>query len=143
MGSTVQWRGENEREPNRYGKTITYGNLRDKGTAYMSYSDRVGPGVVVLGGSHETCDWLTSEGFTALAPDLPDDDAGRAERLVDAAVDHLVDNWHPRVGVVAFGAARPLAEQVAQRKTLDAVALFETEHEAGEELIDDFRYDLS
>ena len=142
MGATVQWRGEQPREPSSYGKTITFGNLRDKGRGYMSYSERVGPGVVVLAGSVRLCDWLTEEGFTALAPELPTDGV-TADRIVDAAVDHLVDNWHPRVGVVAFGSSRALAERLVERRTLDAVALLETESEAGDELIDDFRYDLS
>lgn len=142
MGATVQWRGEQPREPSSYGKTITFGNLRDKGSGYMSYSERVGPGVVVLGGSPRLCDWLTEEGFTALAPELPTD-ASTADRIVDAAVDHLVDNWHPRSGVVAFGSSRALAERLIERRTLDAVALLETESDAGDELIEDFRYDLS
>lgn len=138
----MQWRGEQPREPASYGKVITFGNLRDKGTGYMSYSERVGPGVVVLGGSQQLCDWLTEEGFTALAPDLPGDEA-TADRIVDAAIDHLVDNWHPRVGAVAFGDQRTFARRLAERRNLDAVALLETEAEADEELIDDFRYDLS
>ena len=142
MGASLQWRGEQPREPASYGKTITFGNIRDKGTGYMSYSERVGPGVVVLGGSMRLCDWLTEEGFTALAPDLPPDPAV-SERVVDAALDHLVDNWHPRVGVVAFGDYRTLAARLAERRPVDAIALFETEDEAGEELVDDFRYDLS
>jgi hypothetical protein len=142
MGASVQWRGENPREPSSYGKTISFGNLRDKGTGYMSYSERVGPGVVVLGGSQPLCDWLTEEGFTALAPALPDDDA-TADRIVDAAVDHLVDNWHPRVGVLALGPARIVAQRLIERRNLDAAALLETENEAGDELVDDFRYDLS
>ena len=108
----------------------------------MSYSERVGPGVVVLGGSTKLCDWLTEEGFTALAPHLPDD-TDKADRLIDAAVDHLVDNWHPRVGVLAFGERHAFAERLAQRKTLDAVALLNDEAEAGDDLVDDFRYDLS
>ena len=138
----MQWRGENSREPSSYGKTISFGNLRDKGTGYMSYSERVGPGLVVLGGSKELCDWLTEEGFTALAPVLPDDTA-TAERIVDAAVDHLVDNWHPRVGVLAIGASRALAQRLIERRDLDAAALLETETEADDDLVDDFRYDLS
>lgn len=142
MGATVQWRGEQPREPESYGKVISFGNLRDKGTGYMSYSERVGPGVVVLGGSTELCDWLTEEGFTALAPDLPADETVAA-RLIDAAVDHLVDNWHPRVGLLAFGDRRLLAQSVADRRTLDAIVLLETETDADDELVDDFRYDLS
>ena len=142
MGASVQWRGENSREPASYGKTISFGNLRDKGTGYMSYSERVGPGVVVLGGSTELCDWLTEEGFTALAPVLPEDEA-TGERIVDAAVDHLVDNWHPRVGVLAIGASRGIAQRLMERRNLDAAALLANESEADDELVDDFRYDLS
>ena len=142
MGATLQWRGENEREPSSYGRSITFGNLRDKGIAYMSYSDRVGPGIVVLGGSQELCDRLTEEGFTALAPILPIDEA-TGDRLVDAAVDHLVDNWHPRVGVLAFGDARSLARRLTERKMLDAAVLLQAESEVDDDVIDDFRYDLS
>lgn len=142
MGATVQWRGEQPREPASYGKVISFGNLRDKGTGYMSYSERVGPGVVVLGGSRELCDWLTEEGFTALAPELPSDEE-TADRIVVAAVDHLVDNWHPRVALLAIGACRDLAQSIAQRKTVDAIALLDAEADADDELVDDFRYDLS
>ena len=142
MGATVQWRGEQPREPASYGKVVSFGNLRDKGTGYMSYSERVGPGVVVLGGSTELCDWLTAEGFTALAPELPPDEE-TAARMVVAAVDHLVDNWHPRVGLLAFGERRDLAQAIAERKAVDAIVLLDAEADADDELVDDFRYDLS
>ena len=139
MGATVQWRGENDREPVRYGKRITFGNLRDRCTAYMSYSDRVGPGIVVLGGSEALCNRLTDEGFTALAPDLPGD-PDVAERTLQAALDHLLDNWHPRVGVLAFGAAGSL---VHDRERVDAVVVLDDEEQVDDDVIDDFRYDLS
>lgn len=142
MGVTVQWRGENEREPSAYGRTVTFGNLRDRGSGYMSYSDRVGPGIVVLGGSTELCDRLTDEGFTALAPALTEDHA-KNERLIDAAIDHLLDNWHPRVGIVGIGAAGVLVQEVLDRRSLDGSAILEDETQLDEELIDDFRYDLS
>lgn len=140
MGSTVQWRGENEREPGIYGREITFGNLRDKATAYMSYSDRVGPGIVVVGGSTELCDRLTSEGFTALAPVLPDD-RPKAVRVLDAAIDHLVDNWHPRCGLLAFGDFATFARSPS--RSLDAVVALEDESQVDDDLIDDLRYDLS
>jgi hypothetical protein len=142
MGATVQWRGEQPREPASYGKVISFGNLRDKGTGYMSYLERVGPGRVVLGGSAQLCDRLTDEGFTALAPELPSD-AATADRIVVAAVDHLVVNWHPRVALLAFGERRDLAQQIAELKTVDAIALLEAEADLDDELLDDFRYDLS
>lgn len=142
MGATIAWRGENEREPARYGKTISFGNLRDRGTGYMSYSDRVGPGLVVLGGSTALCDRLTREGFTALAPDLGGDE-DKAARLIDAAIDHLLDNWHPRVGIVAVGARGGLGEAAASRRSVDAVAFVGTEADVDDDLLDDFRYDLS
>lgn len=141
MGQTLRWRAEQPREPGRYGRSITFGNLRDKGTAYMSYSDRVGPGIVVLGGSPSLCDRLTEEGFTALAPDLTDVDEIKAGRLLDAAIEHLVDNWHPRCGVIALDRFHALAERC--RKSLDAVGLFHDEVEIDAQIIDDLRYDLS
>lgn len=140
MGVTVQWRGENEREPGRYGKTITFGNLRDKATGYMSYSDRVGPGIVVLGGSRDICDRLMNEGFTALAPELPSE-PDKAHRVLHAAIDHLVDNWHPRIGVLAFGERRSFTENL--ERPIDAVVVFDDESEVDADVIDDFRYDLS
>lgn len=139
---TVRWRGENEREPARYGKPITFGNIRDKGSGYMSYSDRVGPGLVVLGGSSELCDRLTEEGFTALAPVLGDDEV-KNDRLVDAAIDHLVDNWHPRVGIVGIGTQREVAQRACDRRPVDGWVLLQTEAELDEDVVDDFRYDLS
>ena len=140
MGATVQWRGENEREAERYGKTVTFGNLRDKATGYMAYSARVGPGIVVLGGSTELCDRLMNEGFTALAPELPTE-FDKAQRVLNAAIDHLVDNWHPRIGVIAFGSSGVFIERLD--RTTDATAVFGDETEVDEEVIDDFRYDLS
>lgn len=142
MGASLQWRGENEREPARYGRIVAFGNLRDKATGYMSYSDRVGPGIVVVGGSPALCDFLTQEGFTALAPELGHDEA-KNERVLDAAIDHLVDNWHPRVGVVGIGAAGALVRRVTDRKTIDGLAILDTEDDLNDDLIDDFRYDLS
>lgn len=142
MGASLQWRGENEREPARYGRTITFGNLRDKASGYMSYSDRAGPGIVVVGGSPALCDFLTQEGFTALAPELGSDEE-KNDRVLNAAIDHLVDNWHPRIGVVAIGAAGAFVQRVTGRRAIDGLALLETEDDLDDELIDDFRYDLS
>jgi len=121
---------------------MTFGNLRDRGTGYMSYSDRAGPGLVVLGGSEELCDRLTREGFTALAPLLSGDE-GKDDRVVDAAIDHLVDNWHPRVGILAIGAYRSVAERLTSRRAVDAAVGVATENEVDKAVVDDFLYDLS
>lgn len=149
MGVTVQWRGEPGREPHTYGKTATFGNLRDKGSGYMSYSERIGPGVVVLVAQVDAvitsfADALMREGFTVLVPALDPGDEERSLRLAVAAIDHLLDNWHPRIGVVAFGGTVPIAEEIQGRRALDTVALFEG---AGvvdiPVLAEDFAYDLS
>ncbi len=149
MGVTVQWRGEPGREPHAYGKTVTFGNLRDKGSGYMSYSERIGPGVVILADrldaeTRSLADALMHEGFTVLAPELGAPDPELAQRVAVAAIEYLVDNWHPRIGVVAFGAAGAMAQEIADRRVLDATALFGTLAEvdvAG--LAEDFAYDLS
>lgn len=149
MGVTMQWRGEPEREPHTYGKTVTFGNLRDKGSGYMSYSERIGPGVVILADqldadTRSLADALMHEGFTVLAPELVTADPEVAQRVAVAAIEYLVDNWHPRIGVVAFGATVAMAQEIADRRVLDATALFETPAEvdvAG--LAEDFAYDLS
>ena len=132
MGATVQWRGEPDREAHRYGRVVTFGNLRDKGTGYMSHSDRVGPGIVLLTGEPELPGWateladhLTEEGFTVLVPalDRSMDDTAR-DRLLMAAASFLADNWHPRVGAIAFDDATVPVETLAQEYPLDAVALY-------------------
>lgn len=140
MGATIQWRQENEREPARYGKIVTFGNLRDKGSGYMAYSERVGPGLVVLGGSAALCDQLMDEGFTALAPELPED-PDKATRLLRAAIDYLLDNWHPRIGILVFGEKRSFSDGLD--RSVDAVVILDDESEVDEEVIDDIRYDLS
>ncbi len=149
MGVTVQWRGEPEREPHTYGKTVTFGNIRDKGSGYMSYSERIGPGVVILAEQLDPttkgfADALMHEGFTVLVPELTGIEAGRAQRVAVAAIDYLVDNWHPRIGVVAFGTAAAMAEEIGERHPLDATALYEMAAEIDiSALAVHFAYDLS
>src|SRR3989304_6444033 len=79
MGVTLQWRYEQTRAERRYGSIVEFGGGSAGGSGYMSHSDRVGPGVVVVHdafGLHDDviafCDELNLEGFTVLAPDLFD-----------------------------------------------------------------------
>jgi carboxymethylenebutenolidase len=137
----------NDKEPPRYAKTIGFGKRRDAGTGYMAYSDRVGPGVIVL---HEFfgltqsfksyADALCEAGFTVLAPDLYDgyiapnvDEAGKKAKSLDdgivmgrlaAAAAHLMDNWHPRLGVVGFSLGAGLAAQMAIEMSPEAVVTY-------------------
>ena len=149
MGVTMQWRGEPDREPHTYGKTVTFGNLRDKGSGYMSYSERIGPGVVILvdeldSGVKNFADTLMHEGFTVLVPELDGSDPERAQRVAVAAIEYLVDNWHPRIGVVAFGTTVDMARAIGQERQLDSSALFADGTEVDvAALAEDFAYDLS
>lgn len=129
------------------GELISFGGFGDKGTGYMGYSERVGPGVLVL---HEAygltksvrayVDRLAQEGFTALAPDLyggrtgatleeahalaqslePDD----ATRTVGAAAAHLSENWHPRLGVIGFSMGAGLATSLRDEVERDATIAY-------------------
>ena len=137
----------NENEPPRYGRMIEFGKRRDAGTAYMAYSDRVGPGVVLL---HEFfgltksfkryADALCEAGFTVLAPDLYDGfiarngdialktarsmDAEHTMRRLKTAAAHLTDNWHPRLGVVGFSLGAGLAGEMAKEVPLEGAVLY-------------------
>jgi hypothetical protein len=114
---TLQWRSEPDDRDNRsFAATVTFGGFRDRGVGYMVYASRVGPGVLVLsraptqGAYRSHLDALNDDGFTVLAPDLssarsPSDVAA----MLGAAAAHLTDNWHPRLGVIAFGDACALA----------------------------------
>jgi dienelactone hydrolase len=147
VGATLQWRSEPDRRAERYGKRIRFGNLRDKGFGYMSYSERVGPGIVIAHDEFGAADWLegladslTAEGFTVLVPDLYSgtrprtvDEAQRmasvladegAARLIEAAADHLRDNWHPRLGLIGYATGADLAAELAERRPVDAAVLF-------------------
>jgi dienelactone hydrolase len=97
----------------------------------MAYSERAGPGVLVL---HPAPSWadpvldfgraVHSDGFTVLVPDVGVDDGDGGLEQVAAAADHLTDNWHPRLGVVGFGAAAVMACRLAGARECDAVVLY-------------------
>ena len=147
MSPSLQWRHENEKESVEYGRMVTFGKRRDECTGYMSYSDRVGPSVILL---HEFfglqdpfkdyADALNKEGFTVLAPDLYDGqiarsveeakglsdalDGDRAALRLKAAKNFLADNWHPRVGVIGFSLGAWLGIQLAQDAGLEAAVAY-------------------
>jgi carboxymethylenebutenolidase len=113
----------------------------------MAYSDRVGPGVVIL---HEFFGLqqsfmsyaaaLNEQGFTVLAPDLYDGvvadsidtaralarslDLDRTSDRIKAAFEHLETNWHPLVGVVGFSLGASLAVGLAQDSAAEAAVLY-------------------
>jgi hypothetical protein len=151
MGATVQWRSEPDREPERFGKTITFGNLRDKGSGYMAFSERVGPSVLLVStepgpDEHAFADWLMGEGFTVLVPQLTGLPPAIAMRITTAGAEHLLDNWHPRLGLIGVGEGSALVEELARSRPCDAVLTFPdmaSLNESRDELSDDFAYDLS
>lgn len=143
MGVTLQWRSEHTKPERRFGNTVDFGGGSARGSGYMSYSERVGPGVVVVHdafGLHPDviafCDDLNLEGFTVLAPDLytgrvaaSEDEAEalaaaldgtRAARLICEAAGHLTANWHPRVGIVGLGSGAVIGEAAAEVSPPDA-----------------------
>lgn len=148
MTGTLHWRGGKDPSDDRpYGEMIEFGTRRAGGAGYMSYSSRVGPGVLLLheffGLTRSFCDYadaLNDSGFTVLVPDLYDgrvatsvDEATRmAEALepervlarLHAAAEHLTSNWHPRLGVVGFSLGAGYSVRLAQELSLDATVLY-------------------
>ena len=148
MGSTIQWREPPEGRPNRTtGEMVRFGGRTDGGHAYLSRSERVGPGVLVL---HELfglqpsfvalADKLNAAGFTVLVPDLYDGavattveearglaqglDVDATIRRLDAAASFLTDNWHPRLGIVGFSLGADFAFALGSRRSVEGVVLY-------------------
>jgi pimeloyl-ACP methyl ester carboxylesterase len=147
MGKSIQSRRPPQNLQNRsFRRTIEFGKHRTAGSGYMSYSDRVGPSVILL---HEFfglqqsfksyADLLNDQGFTVLAPDLYDGaiaesvesaqamarslDIERTVGRIKAAAQHLADNWHPRLGVVGFSLGADFAVELAQDFPVEAAVL--------------------
>lgn len=129
------------------GEMITFGKRKDRGTGYLARSERVGPGVLLLheffgltDSFKEMADRLNEAGFTVLAPDLYDGviakdveeakamaeslDHGLVLARLEAAADLLVDNWHPRLGVVGFSLGGFVGTILAGRRDLEALVLY-------------------
>jgi carboxymethylenebutenolidase len=147
MGGPIQWREPPASEPRHFATEVDFGTRRSPGTGYLYYSQRSGPGVLVLHeffGLQESfknyAARLSETGFTVLAPDLYDgvlardvDDAIRlrdelddkhALNRVEAAADFLVDNWHPRLGVVGFSLGASFADAVARSRPVEATVFY-------------------
>jgi dienelactone hydrolase len=134
MGSTLQWREPPDRDARDFETFVEFGRGRRSGTGFMAYSERSGPGVVLL---HPPPSWtdpvldlarrIHSDGFTVLVPD--DRSSSELERM-GAAADYLLDNWHPRLGFVGFGSSAEIAVQLADTRGCDALVLYGGE-EAG------------
>ena len=130
MGSTLHWREPPGRDARDFETIVEFGRGRCSGTGFMAYSERSGPGVLML---HPPPSWadpvidfargVHSDGFTVLVPELGVDREGAGLERIAEAADYLVDNWHPRLGVVGFGDAAELAGQFAGDRQCDAVVL--------------------
>lgn len=106
MGASLQWREPNDRRAAVARRTIRFGGRRDGGTGYFVASQRAGPSVLVLGDDDRQgaalADALGIEGFTVLAV------GEHQPQVVAAAADHLVQNWHPRLGLVCIAVEPPV-----------------------------------
>jgi hypothetical protein len=126
MGATMQWRQPPDREDRRRGDLVEFGRGRSRGRGYLAHSDRVGPGVLLLeAGGPPRADRLNAEGFTVLVPDV--DMAAAEGDMLEAAALFLSANWHPRMAVVAVGAAGVAAAGLLLEREvpLDALVLYD------------------
>ncbi|MEA2507515.1 MAG: carboxymethylenebutenolidase [Actinomycetota bacterium] len=148
MGKSIQSRRPPPDLQNRsFRSMIEFGTRRTATSGYMSYSDRVGPSVILL---HEFfglqqsfksyADLLNEQGFTVLAPDLYDGeiadsvdsasakarslDGDRTMEKIKAAAEHLTENWHPRLGVVGFSLGAGFAIELAQELPIEGTVLY-------------------
>ena len=131
MGATLNWREPFEGENRAFAVTVSFGGLRNRGTGYMAYSERVGPSVLIVPDGHGlspalegVADQLNRGGFTVLCPDLPGGDEARARTYLDAAARHLAENWHPRLGVIGYSGGGGPAAWVAREVGASALVLY-------------------
>jgi carboxymethylenebutenolidase len=147
MGGSFQWREPVSSEPRSFAKQVQFGVGRSAGTGHMCYSQRSGPGVLVLheffGLQDSFKDYagrLSDEGFTVLALDLYDGalaesvedaiqlrdqlDAERTHLRLEAAADFLVDNWHPRLGLIGFSLGAEFADAVARARPVEGTVFY-------------------
>ena len=145
MGTSFAWREPRPTEVKALSKTVSFGGRRDATTGYMSFSNRVGPSVLVLHdflgmqqSVRDFADGLRDEGFTVLVPDLYDGASFDSPEHVHAmglgpeatlrralaAAEHLTANWHPTLGAVGFSLGAGLACALAQEGILEATVLY-------------------
>jgi hypothetical protein len=118
----MHWRELPERSERLHAQRVGFGRGRSRGSGYLAYSDRVGPGVLVLDAEEvERADVLREAGFTALVVDRDTQDPA----ALGAAAEFLVANWHPRLGLVASSpAAVAAADSLFQgRHQIDVVVV--------------------
>lgn len=122
----MQWREPPERVDQLHGDIVEFGRGRARGRGYLAHSNRVGPGVLLLDpAGQKRADALNAEGFTVLVPEVPYQAESGA--VFDAAAEYLSANWHPRLGVVAFGSDGALAAASVARgpAAIDVLVLYE------------------
>jgi dienelactone hydrolase len=129
--TTLYWREPPRRDPRDFETFVEFGRGRRSGRGFMAYSERAGPGVLVL---HPAPSWpdpvldfaraVHGDGFTVLVPDAGVDGGDGELERVAAAADYLADNWHPRLGIVGFGAAAVMACRLAGARECDALVLY-------------------
>jgi dienelactone hydrolase len=131
VGATLAWRDPSDRDNRAFGSSVTFGGRSDRGTGYMAFSDRVGPGVLLVpdgsgltGSLVALADEFREAGFTVLCPDLHGTDERTARARLRAGAAHLTDNWHPRLGLVGFSIGADLAAGVAEELEPSALVLF-------------------
>lgn len=147
MGGSLQWREPVASQPQHFCKTITFGTRGTGGNGLLCYSQASGPGVLVLheffglqDSFKEYAARLSRSGFTVLAPDLYDGamaatvdeaivlrdalDPARTAGRIEAAADFLVDNWHPRLGVIGFSLGASYADALARARPVEAIVFY-------------------
>ena len=137
----------NENTPTCRGETVQFGGRSDRGSGYLARSERSGPGVILLhewfglqDGFKAIADRLCAEGFTVLAPDFFDGKLAANEQEAEvlakagdsdltgfrlkAAARFLIENWHPRLGVIGFSWGAWWAAWLAQQMAVEATVLY-------------------
>lgn len=124
----MQWRQPPERVNRLHSEVVEFGRARRRGRGDLYRLDSSGPGVLLLTEAAESAadraERLAFGGYTVLVPKL---ERESSDAVVQAAAEYLTENWHPRLGLVAVGAAgAELAAAILDRgPAVEAIALYE------------------